>query len=179
MLRVRQKRTAGERISEISRAHARASCTKIAREAAVLWPGGATIDRPMHPLIIVRDLVFDYPGHRALDGVSFAIEPRTITALVGPNGAGKTTLLRCAAALDTPTAGQVVIAGIDVHDEPRASHRHLGYLADFFGLYDELPVARCLLHHAAAQNVPSGERERAVRRAAGSACRNAWAAAAV
>src|SRR5260221_312025 len=59
----------------------------------------------MDPLITVRDLVFDYPGHRALDGVSFAIEAHTITALVGPNGAGKTTLLRCAAALDTPTAG--------------------------------------------------------------------------
>src|SRR5258706_14475105 len=120
----------------------------------------------MDPLIIVRDLVFDYPGHRALDGVSFAVEPHTITALVGPNGAGKTTLLRCAAALDTPTSGQVVIAGIDVHDEPRASHRHLGYLADFFGLYDELPVARCLLHHAAVQNVPAASREAAVRRAA-------------
>jgi ABC-2 type transport system ATP-binding protein len=120
----------------------------------------------MEPLIIVRDLVFDYPGHRALDGVSFAIEPHTITALVGPNGAGKTTLLRCAAALDTPTAGQVVIAGIDVHDEPRASHRHLGYLADFFGLYDELSVERCLLHHAAAQNVPAGARDAAARRAA-------------
>jgi len=120
----------------------------------------------MDPLIIVRDLVFDYPGHRALDGVCFAIEPHTITALVGPNGAGKTTLLRCAAALDTPTSGQVVIAGIDVHDEPRASHRHLGYLADFFGLYDELPVARCLLHHAAVQNVPAASRAAAVRRAA-------------
>ena len=120
----------------------------------------------MEPLVTVRDLVFDYPGHRALDGVSFAIEPGTITALVGPNGAGKTTLLRCAAALDTPTAGRVVIAGIDVHDEPRASHRHLGYLADFFGLYDELSVERCLLHHAASQNVPAAARGEAVRRAA-------------
>ena len=49
-------------------------------------------------MLSVRHLVFDYPGHRALDDVSFSIEPKSITALVGPNGAGKSTLLRCCAA---------------------------------------------------------------------------------
>ncbi|MBL9033621.1 MAG: ATP-binding cassette domain-containing protein, partial [Rhodospirillaceae bacterium] len=53
-------------------------------------------------MLSVRHLVFDYPGHRALDDVSFRIEPKSITALVGPNGAGKSTLLRCLAALDRP-----------------------------------------------------------------------------
>jgi ABC-2 type transport system ATP-binding protein len=47
-------------------------------------------------VISVEDLVFDYPGLRALHGVTFEIEARSITALVGPNGAGKTTLLRTA-----------------------------------------------------------------------------------
>ena len=61
-------------------------------------------------MLSVRHLVFDYPGHRALDDVSFRIEPKSITALVGPNGAGKSTLLRCCAALDRPFAG-IVEAG--------------------------------------------------------------------
>ncbi len=117
-------------------------------------------------MITVENLVFDYPGLRALDGVSFAIAPGTITALVGPNGAGKTTLLRCIAALDTPNEGRVTVAGLDVHAEPRESHRRMGFLPDFFGLYDELTVARCLDYRAAAQLVPAAERPRLVERAA-------------
>ena len=48
-------------------------------------------------MIRVEGLVFDYPGHRALQGVSLHIPAGTVTALVGPNGAGKSTLLRCMA----------------------------------------------------------------------------------
>ncbi|MFO1056610.1 MAG: ABC transporter ATP-binding protein [Dongiaceae bacterium] len=121
----------------------------------------------MTALVTVSDLVFDYPGQRALDGVSFAIAPGSITALVGPNGAGKSTLLRCIAALDRPAAGRIEVDGVDVEQEPRESHRRLGFLADFFGLYDELSVERCLLHHAATRRVPAGERRAAVARAAG------------
>ena len=120
----------------------------------------------MSAMIAVAGLVFDYPGTRALDNVSFAIEPKTITALVGPNGAGKTTLLRCLAGLDTPFAGQVNVAGLNVLDEPRQSHRRMGFLADSFGLYDDLSVERCLLYRAAALGLPAADRPRAARLAA-------------
>jgi len=120
----------------------------------------------MSAMIAVAGLVFDYPGTRALDNVSFAIEPKTITALVGPNGAGKTTLLRCLAGLDTPFAGQVNVAGLNVLDEPRHSHRRMGFLADSFGLYDDLSVERCLLYRAAALGLPAADRPRAARLAA-------------
>ena len=93
-------------------------------------------------MIVVEDLVFEYPGVRALDGVSFTIDHGGITALVGPNGAGKTTLMHCMAALATPMAGRVLLDDLDVHERPRASHREMGYLADFFGLYDDLSVRR-------------------------------------
>lgn len=73
-------------------------------------------------MIKVEELVFDYPGVRALDGVSFEVRSGSITALVGPNGAGKTTLLRCLAALDTPFSGSIQVDGIDVLEEPRACH---------------------------------------------------------
>ena len=71
-------------------------------------------------MIRISGLVFEYPGHRALHGVSLSVEAGAITALVGPNGAGKTTLLRCMAALETPYAGQVTIDGLDTREAPRA-----------------------------------------------------------
>jgi ABC-2 type transport system ATP-binding protein len=111
-------------------------------------------------------LVFDYPGHRALDDVSFRIEPKSITALVGPNGAGKSTLLRCCAALDRPFAGVVELDGYDVHDRPRLAHRRMGFLPDFYGLYDELTVRQCLTYRAAAVGLPRGQWPERVRLAA-------------
>src|SRR3954470_19147071 len=104
-------------------------------------------------MIEIQGLVFDYPGHRALHGVNLSIAGGAITALVGPNGAGKTTLLRCMAALETPYSGRVTIDGLDTREAPRAIHAGLGYLPDFFGLYDALPVRRCLHYAARAHGI--------------------------
>ena len=114
-------------------------------------------------MIEVRDLVYDYPTKRALFGVSFDVLPGTITALVGPNGAGKTTLLRCLAALERPYAGHVKIDGIDTRDDPRAIHERLGYLPDFYGLYDELTVLRSLIFAARAHGIAAGKAAEAAK----------------
>ncbi len=74
-----------------------------------------------------------------------------MTALVGPNGAGKTTLMRCIAGLETPLAGAITLAGVDVLAQPRASHRQLGFLADSFGVYSALAVRQALAYAALAQ----------------------------
>ena len=117
-------------------------------------------------IVAAEDLIYDYPGARALDRVSFAIEPGTITALVGPNGAGKTTLLRCLAVLDRPASGRIVLDGLDVAGHPRESHRKLGYLSDFYGLYDELTVRQCLAYHAAIHDIAPDAQGAAAARAA-------------
>jgi ABC-2 type transport system ATP-binding protein len=117
-------------------------------------------------MIQVEHLIFDYPGHRALDDVSFTIAPQTITALVGPNGAGKTTLLRCLVALDRPGAGRVMLEEIDVHEAPREAHKRMAFLPDFFGVYDDLTVRQCLSYRARAHDVPRERRRGAVQRAA-------------
>ena len=104
-------------------------------------------------MIEVSHLVFEYPGHRALDNVSLRIAAGSVTALVGPNGAGKSTLMRCIAGLDQPLSGQITVQGISVADEPREVHRHLGYLSDFYGLYDRLSVQRCLEYSARAMGL--------------------------
>jgi len=109
-------------------------------------------------IVEVRDLTFDYPTKRALSDVSFSIAADNITAIVGPNGAGKTTLLKCLAGLERPTAGTIRVDGVDVLTAPRDAHRRVGFLQDFFGLYDALTVARCLDYAARARSVPDGER---------------------
>src|ERR1700744_4072470 len=101
----------------------------------------------------VSDLVYEYPAVRALNGVSLRVAPQTITALVGPNGAGKTTLLRCLAALDMPYSGHVLVDGLDTEASPREIHARVGYLPDFYGLYDELSVRRCLTYAARAHGL--------------------------
>jgi len=107
-------------------------------------------------MINVAGLNFDYPGKRVLYDVSFKIEAGSVTALVGPNGAGKTTLLRCIVGLDHPHSGSIHIGGIDVEEDPRAVHRQIGYLSDFFGLYHDLTVRQCLTYMAWSQKVPKG-----------------------
>lgn len=96
--------------------------------------------------VVVQDLVYEYPLKRALHGVSCDIPEGSVTALVGPNGAGKTTLMRCIAALENPYSGSVRIFGVDTAAHPRKVHQLIGYLSDFFGLYENLTVRQSLLH---------------------------------
>jgi len=104
-------------------------------------------------MISAHRLHFAYPGVHALADVSFQVRAGAVTALVGPNGAGKTTLLRCLAALVRPLSGQIRVNGIDIIESPRECHTHLGFLPDFFGLYEELTVERSLRYFALAHRL--------------------------
>jgi ABC-2 type transport system ATP-binding protein len=117
-------------------------------------------------MIEVQSLVYEYPSMRALKGVSLAVGSGTITALVGPNGAGKTTLLRCLAALEQPYSGKVSIDGLDTVQSPREIHAKLGYLPDFYGLYDDLTVRRCLTYAARSHGIGPAAAVQAVEKAA-------------
>lgn len=118
-------------------------------------------------MIEARDIVYDYPAKRALHGISFSVNPGDVTALVGPNGAGKSTLLRCLAALDRPFSGQALIDGLDGEADPRGVHERIGYLPDFYGLYDNLTAAQHLLYAARARRVDQADAPGAVAKAAG------------
>ncbi|MBI5696199.1 MAG: ABC transporter ATP-binding protein [Nitrospirae bacterium] len=115
-------------------------------------------------MITVKDLYFEYPGVLALDNVSFSVGEGSITALVGPNGAGKTTLLRCIAALDEPVSGGITLDGVDVLENPRDCHRKVGYISDFFGLYDNLTVEQCLRYTAMSHGMNESGWEAGVKR---------------
>lgn len=105
------------------------------------------------PIIEVCGLIHEYPGKRALHDISFAVPQGSVTALVGPNGAGKTTLLKCLAGLMAPFSGQIRVQDIDLLRSPRQCHRMMGFLPDFFGLYDRLTVAQSLRYFALAHKM--------------------------
>jgi ABC-2 type transport system ATP-binding protein len=71
-----------------------------------------------------------YGKVRALEGLTLAVAPGTLFALVGPNGAGKTTAIGLLTGLLTPTAGRVSVFGVDVGAEPLAAKRRIGFVPD-------------------------------------------------
>ncbi|MCZ7525501.1 MAG: ABC transporter ATP-binding protein [Acidimicrobiia bacterium] len=66
------------------------------------------------PILEVEDLTLDFAGVRALDGVSFSVEPGELFAVIGPNGAGKTSVFNCISGVYRPTRGRVRFDGRDV-----------------------------------------------------------------
>lgn len=91
-------------------------------------------------MLVLEEVTRRYGATRALDRVSLSLEKGALTALVGENGAGKSTLLRLAATLETPTQGRVRVAGVDVREDGAAARRHVAYLGQEPGLYDEMTV---------------------------------------
>src|SRR2546421_7993653 len=103
-----------------------------------------------------------YGKRPALDHVSFEVPEREIFGFVGPNGAGKTTTLRILAALLEPTEGKAYIGGADVMKEREKVHTRIGYMPDFFGVYDQLTVAEYLDFYAACYRQPKQRRQKIV-----------------
>lgn len=98
-------------------------------------------------LLKCEGLVKDYPGKRAVDGVSFTVNEGEIVGLLGPNGAGKSTSFRMACGLIAPTQGRVLLKGVDVTAWPmyqRARHG-LGYLPQDTSIFSKLSVEQNML----------------------------------
>jgi ABC-2 type transport system ATP-binding protein len=89
----------------------------------------------------------------AVNSVSFAVEQGQVIGLIGPNGAGKTTLLRMLATVLRPTSGSAKILGYDSTKDYLRIRKRLGYLPDFFNLYNDLTIRECLEFFAKAYNV--------------------------
>jgi len=78
----------------------------------------------------------------AVDRLSFRVQPGEIFGLVGPDGAGKTTAMRMLASVIRPDEGSIVIDGIDVRAHPEQVRRHLSYMPQRFGLYEDVTDGR-------------------------------------
>jgi len=99
-------------------------------------------------MVIIEELVKKYGKFRAVDGLSMEIEKGHIYGFVGPNGAGKTTTMKIIAGLLKPTSGRVVVNGVDIADDPRGVKKKIGYMPDFFGVYDDLKVTEYMDFYA-------------------------------
>ena len=80
----------------------------------------------------------------AVNDVSFTLEAGQVLGLIGPNGAGKTTLLRILSTVLRPTSGSVQLLGYNLKSQYLDIRKHLGYLPDFFNLYNDLTLRECL-----------------------------------
>jgi len=113
-------------------------------------------------MIDIRNLRKEYKDTVALDNLTLEIPKGEVFGLIGPNGAGKTTLIRILATLLEPTYGQVHIDGIDVFEDPLRVHPLIGYMSDFFALYDNMLVWEYLDHFARCYSIPPKKRTRLI-----------------
>ncbi|MDQ0286723.1 ABC-2 type transport system ATP-binding protein [Desulfofundulus luciae] len=104
-------------------------------------------------MIRTSGLVKYYGRVMALQGLDMTVPPGAVYGFIGQNGAGKTTTLRILAGLLLPDGGAAEIAGYDVVRHPRAVRGVVGYMPDFFGVYDDLRVGEYLLFYAAAYGI--------------------------
>src|SRR5438876_1708442 len=111
-------------------------------------------------MIEIHHLRKEYQKTVALENLHLEIPEGEVYGLIGPNGAGKTTLIRVLATLLEPTYGQVRIAGIDVLEEPLRVHPLIGYMSDFFSLYDNMLVWEYLDHFARCYYIARDRRQK-------------------
>ncbi|MGH1563758.1 ABC transporter ATP-binding protein [Mumia sp. DW29H23] len=112
------------------------------------------VTAPTRTAARARDLVKTYGRGqaqvRALDGVDLDVERARLTAIMGPSGSGKSTLMHCLAGLDTPTSGDVEVAGVELGDLDdnaltRFRREHVGFVFQAFNLLPTLTARQNIL----------------------------------
>lgn len=116
----------------------------------------------MSAAIHTTNLTKRYGRMVALDQLNLDIAPGTIYGFIGPNGAGKTTTLRMLAGLLEPSSGTVELMGERLDRNGRAAQRLVGYMPDFFGVYDDLRVWEYLDFFARCHGLPGAKRRSTV-----------------
>lgn len=91
-------------------------------------------------IIEVSGLVKKFGSFTANDDLNFTVRKGEIFGFLGANGAGKTTAIKILSGLSKPTAGKVTVAGFDVSKQPNKVKRNIGYMSQFFSLYNDMTV---------------------------------------
>jgi ABC-2 type transport system ATP-binding protein len=124
----------------------------------VTTPAAARDRDAARPAISVRGLTRRFGADVAVDALTFDVAPGELFGLVGPDGAGKTTTLRMLAGVLPPSAGDALVAGVSVAREPEQVKPHIAYMAQRFGLYEDLTVSENIAFYADVYRVPRADR---------------------
>ncbi len=104
-------------------------------------------------MIKTTNLTKKYGDMYAIRGIDLELQQGDLFGFIGPNGAGKTTTMRIIATLLTPTYGEAYVCGNSIYTAPEEIRRLVGYMPDFFGVYDDMTVIEYLEFFAAAYRI--------------------------
>ncbi|EAQ78140.1 ABC transporter ATP-binding protein [Blastopirellula marina] len=109
-------------------------------------------------MIETHDLTKKYGDFFAIKGIELDLKQGDVFGFIGPNGAGKTTTMRIIATLLNPTWGEAYVCGHSIYTNPKEIRRLVGYMPDFFGVYDDMKVIEYLEFFAAAYRIRGAQR---------------------
>lgn len=113
-------------------------------------------------MIEINELTKQYGNFTAVDQLSMEISPGVVFGFVGPNGAGKSTTMSILATLLQPTSGTAKVGGFDVTKKPKEVRKLIGYMPDFFGVYDHFKTTEYLDFYGASYGIPRSERQKLI-----------------
>ncbi|MBV8609877.1 MAG: ABC transporter ATP-binding protein, partial [Singulisphaera sp.] len=111
-------------------------------------------------MIETHDLTKMYGDLYALNRLNLKLEQGDVYGFIGPNGAGKTTTMRILATLLNPTWGEATVCGYSIYTGAKEIRRSIGYMPDFFGVYDDMKVIEYLEFFAAAYRIKGPARKK-------------------
>lgn len=111
-------------------------------------------------MIKTQDLTKVYGELHAIDNLNIDLAEGDLFGFIGPNGAGKTTTMRILATLLQPTWGEASVCGYSIYTHPKEIRRMIGYMPDFFGVYDDMKVIEYLEFFAAAYRIKGPARRK-------------------
>ncbi len=113
-------------------------------------------------MIEIQNLSKRYGSFLALDNLNLSIEKGTVFGFVGQNGAGKSTTFSILATLLAPTSGSATVNGFNISKDPKLVRRQIGYMPDFFGVYDQLKAEEYLDFYGASYKIPADQRKKLI-----------------
>lgn len=111
------------------------------------------------PMIEIKGLSKSFGSFHALKSLDLTIARGKVFGFVGPNGAGKSTTMSILATLLSPSSGYAKVDGFDVTKHPAEVRKRIGYMPDFFGVYDQFKAVEYLHFYGASYGIPKTERE--------------------
>jgi len=113
-------------------------------------------------MIETNDLTKKYGELFALERLTIKLEQGDVYGFIGPNGSGKTTTMRILATLLNPSWGEASVCGYSIYTGSKEIRRAIGYMPDFFGVYDDMKVTEYLEFFAAAYRIQGPSRRKKV-----------------